>query len=393
MSLFLQRSSITITCHKHISTYLAEEVRELGFEIKEQFITGVVVEGTLKDCIKLNLHLRCASQVLFLIHTFDANHPDDVYKNVYQIDWETYLPKDAYFSITSNVFTETINNNLYANLKVKDAIVDQLREKRCERPSTGSDLTGAVIHLHWKGDKAKLFLDTSGNSLGRHGYRKFPGRAPMLESLAAATIFASKWNKKSIVVNPMCGSGTIAIEAALMAMKKAPGFFRENYAFMHLQDYSKIDYLHEVEEMKKQVILQPTIQIIASDISRKAIETAEKNARAAGVEHLIRFEVCDFYKTTIPQENKGIIFLNPEYGERLGDMDELEKTYERIGDFLKQKCKGYYGYIFTANMHLAKKIGLKANRRLDFYNSKLECKLFEYELYDGSKKKVKKRFY
>lgn len=385
MSLFNFTSTIIVTCHKRIAPYLSEEISQLGFEIAETFVTGVRLEGTLKDCIKLNLHLRCASQVLFLIDRFEANHPDDIYDNVIDITWEKLIPKNTYISVTSNVQHESINNSMYANLRVKDAVVDRLREIWGERPETGATLEGTVIHLHWKGDEGSIFLDTSGPSLGRHGYRKIPGRAPMLEALAAATIIASRWDKQSPFINPMCGSGTLAIEAALMAKRVPPSNFRTQYAFMHLMDYEEAMYETEMEHIRNNMIAEPGVTIIASDISKQAILNAQKNAIAAGVEDMIQFEQGDFADTTIPEEN-GVVFINPEYGDRLGEVQELEATYARIGDFMKQCCQGYYGYIFTGNMELAKRIGLKAKRRIEFYNSKIDCRLLEYELYGGTKK-------
>lgn len=385
MSLFNIKSSIVVTCHKHVAPYLATEIADLGFHVEETFITGVRLQGTLTDCIKLNVHLRCASQVLFQIDAFEAFHPDDIYDNVIDIVWEELIPKETYISVTSNVSNDSINNSMYANLRVKDAVVDRLREVRGERPETGAALDGAVIHLYWKGADAVIFLDTSGDSLGRHGYRKIPGRAPMLESLAAATIIASKWDRKSPFVNPMCGSGTLAIEAALMAANITPGYFRSNYAFMHLQDYDPSLYAQVYEAMKANMLTDIPATIIASDLSYKAVENAELNALAAGVKDMISFEQGDFAETTVP-EIPGVVFFNPEYGERLGDSIELEDTYARMGDFMKQSCKGYFGYIFTGNMELAKKIGLKAKRRIPFYNSKIECRLLEFELYAGSKK-------
>jgi len=384
MSLFTITAPITITCNKRLAPYLEQEVRELGFAVEETFITGLRIQGTINDCIRLNLNLRCASQVLFSLDSFEAHHPDDIYNNLLDIAWEDLLPEPGYFSVTSNVLHDTINNSMYANLRVKDAIVDRLREIRGIRPETGAELKGAVIHLFWKGDYAEVFLDTSGDSLARHGYRKIPGRAPMLEGLAAATILASRWDGKSPFVNPMCGSGTLAIEAALIATNTRPGLFRLNYAFMHLEGYDETVYLEERGKLEAQIIDVPGLQIMATDYSEMAISNAEKNAAAAGVEDLIRFELCDFEDTPVP-EGQGIMIINPEYGERLGDITELESTYARIGDFMKQKCGGYYGYVFTGNMELAKKIGLKAKRRIEFYNATIDCRLLEYELYQGSK--------
>ena len=385
MNLFTDKAVIIITCPKRLSPYLEQEVKELGFKTDETFITGVRLTGTINDCIKLNLNLRCASQVLYSLKQFEAENADAIYKNLLDFPWENILPDNGYFSITSNVNNATINNSMYANLRVKDAIVDRLREKKGIRPSTGSALTGAVINLFWKNEKAEIFIDTSGDSLGRHGYRKIPGQAPMLEALAAATILATRWDRKSPFVNPMCGSGTVAIEAAMIATNRRPGLFRANYAFMHLLGYDEKVYLKEDALLEDQIMDVPGLRIIATDYSERAIENSRKNAIAAGVARLIEFSVCDFAATEIPPGVPGIFYVNPEYGERLGDVKELEETYSRIGDFMKQHCGGYFGYVFTGNLELAKKIGLKAKRRMEFYTSKIDCRLLEYELYSGSR--------
>ncbi|HEX4956890.1 MAG TPA: class I SAM-dependent RNA methyltransferase [Lacibacter sp.] len=389
MNPFTTASTIIITCHKRIAPYLEQEVKELGFTIDEVFITGVKLTGTMNDCIKLNLNLRCASQVLYSLQQFAAGNPDAIYNQLKHIAWEEILPNPGYFSVTSNVNNPTINNSMFANLRVKDAIVDRLRDKRGNRPSTGAELTGTVIHLFWKNEDAEIFIDTSGDSLARHGYRKIPGLAPMLEGLAAATIFATKWDSRSPFINPMCGSGTLAIEAALIATNRRPGLFRTNYAFMHVQGYDETVYLQEDALLEEQIREMPGLKIIATDYNPKAIDNAKKNAVAAGVSKLIDFDVCDFAETYVPGDAKGVMMINPEYGERLGDIKELEATYARIGDFMKQKCGGYFGYIFTGNMELAKKIGLKANRRIEFYNSTIDCRLLEYELYSGSRRETK----
>lgn len=385
-SFFTTAATVTITCNKRLTPYLAQEVNELGFTLDETFITGVRVKASINDCIRLNLNLRCASQVLYSLKKFNALNADDIYRQLKAINWEDILPDGGYFSVTSNVLNDTINNNMFANLRVKDAIVDRLRDKRGSRPETGAELSGAVVHLFWKNDEAEVFIDTSGDSLARHGYRKIPGRAPMLEALAASTIMATQWDKKSSFINPMCGSGTAAIEAALIATNTRPGLFRNNYAFMHLNGYDENIYLEERGKLEQQIIDVSGLHIIASDYSEMAITNAKRNAKAAGVDDIITFQKCDFEATTIPQEHKGIVFLNPEYGERLGELDELTATYARIGDFMKKRCGGYWGYIFTGNLDLAKKIGLKAKRRIEFYNSKIDCRLLEYELYEGSKR-------
>lgn len=391
MNLFEAPGAITITCHKRITPYLEQEVKDLGFEPEDSFVTGVKLKGSINDCIKLNLNLRCASQVLYSLQQFEAADADAVYQHTLNYPWEDILPEAGYFSVTSNVSNDTINNSMFANLRVKDAIIDRLREKRGTRPSTGAELSGAVIHLFWKYNDAEIFIDTTGDSLARHGYRKIPGLAPMLESLAAATIYATQWDKHSPFINPMCGSGTIAIEAAMIATNRRPGLFRTNYAFMHLQGYDKTVYEKEDALLENQITDLPGLRIIASDYSEKAVANAKKNAVAAGVANLINFSVCDFAATEIPPGLAGVFYVNPEYGERLGNIAELEATYKRIGDCMKQQCGGYWGYVFTGNLELAKKIGLKAKRRIEFYTSTIDCRLLEYELYSGTKQKREER--
>lgn len=385
MNIFENLNRIIITCSNRLSGYLKTEVIEAGFKPLRVFKTGVELEGTLADCIKLNLNLRCASQILFSLKEFSANNANDLYADLVVLPWEEIIPADGYFSISSNVSNETITNNLFANVKVKDAIADRFREKTGSRPNSGPELSGAVVHLYWKDDKAELFLDTSGDTLSKHGYRKIPGKAPMLESLAAATLLATKWDKQSAFINPMCGSGTIAIEAALLATNRKPGLYRNDYAFMHLLGYDDVIYRAAVSDLEKGVTELNGVRIIATDISEDAVNVAKINAGIAGVEELIEFAVCDFAETYIPEDEAGVVYFNPEYGDRLGDEQELAGTYKRMGDFLKKNCKGYTGYIFTGNLELGKKIGLKPKRRIEFYTSKIDCRLFEYELYAGTR--------
>ena len=388
MQVFHTKSKIIITCNNRLAPYLRQEVEALGYEVKRAFSTGLELEGTINDCIPLNLNLRCASQVLYSIKSFSAENPARLYKELLEISWEELIDFTGYFSVSSTVDNETITTPLFANLKVKDAIVDRIKEKKEIRPNTGSDANKAVIHLYWKENDAEIFIDTSGETLAKHGYRKIPGKAPMLEALAAGTIMATGWDKKSPFVVPMCGSGTLAIEAALLATDKTPGMFRMNYSFMHIIGYDEQVFFEERRKLKEKAKKEIDFRIVATDHSEDAIDISIKNAKTAGVDHLIDFEVCDFADTKVP-EAPGIVLFNPEYGERLGVHTKLEATYKRIGDFMKQSCKGYKGYIFTGNPDLAKKIGLRASRRIEFYNGKLDCRLLEYELYEGSKREPK----
>lgn len=386
MQVFHNKSKVIITCNKRLSPYLQEEVTALGYTIERSFATGVELNITLTECIKLNLNLRCASQILYAIKSFKAVTPDDLYNEIAAIEWEELIDFSGYFSVTSNVDNPNITTPLFANLKVKDAIVDRMKEKKGIRPNSGSDANKTVVHLYWKDADADVFMDTSGETLAKHGYRKIPGKAPMLEALATGVILATKWDKKSAFINPMCGSGTLAIEAALMATNRAPGLYRMNYGFMHILGYNEEVFFAERRILKDQVIKNIDFKIVASDLSEDAVEVTRRNAKTAGVDTLIEFEACDFELTTVPEDGKGVVVFNPEYGERLGVHSKLELTYKRMGDFMKTKCKGYAGYIFTGNPDLAKKIGLKAAKKVEFYNGKLDCRLLEYELYEGSRR-------
>jgi putative N6-adenine-specific DNA methylase len=388
MQVFHTESKIILTCNKRLSSYLRDEVEALGFKIKREFPTGIELMGTVNDCIRLNLNLRCVSQILYSLESFKAADPTELYDNLVKIEWEKFIDFAGYFSVTSNVNNEHILTPLFANVKVKDAVADRIKSIKGIRPNSGPELNKTVLHLYWQDDDAEIFLDTSGETLAKHGYRKIPGKAPMLEALAASTIMSTGWDKKSPFINPMCGSGTLAIEAALLATEKTPGFFRMNYAFMHILGYDEQVFFAERRELKDKGTKQLDFKIVATDISEDAIDIAQKNAKTAGVDHLIEFAVCDFADTEIP-EQPGVIMFNPEYGERLGVHTKLEATYKRMGDFMKTNCKGYRGYIFTGNPDLAKKIGLRASRRIEFYNGKLDCRLLEYELYDGSKREPK----
>lgn len=385
MPSFKQPSRIIVTCNIRLTPFLYKELEEMGWKIFRKFPAGAELRGSLNDCIRLNLTLRCASQVLYSIKSFPCNSPNELYTAASSVQWEHMFASDGYFSVTSNVDHPTVNNNLFVNVKIKDAIVDRFREKLNIRPDSGPDLDQAVIHLFWKGEQAEIFIDTSGETLAKHGYRRIPGHAPMMESLAAGTLLATKWDRKSPFINPMCGSGTLAIEAAMLATKRSPGLYRDNYSFMHITGFDEEVYNREKQQLKSNIIYNNNLKIVATDISRDAINISKINAGAAGVEDIIDFAVCDFRDTEIP-ERPGVVYFNPEYGERLGNVQELEETYAEIGNFMKQKCKGYTGYIFTGNLELAKKIGLKASRRVEFYNGKIDCRLLEYELYGGTRR-------
>jgi putative N6-adenine-specific DNA methylase len=347
--------------------------------------TAVETEGNLTDTLLLNLSLRTAQRILYLFDAFPAGQAQDLYKRLVTLPWEKVIAAEGFLSVTSSVNTAAVNDTRFANVKTKDAIVDRIREKQGRRPDSGPGRHGTVVHLHWEQERCEVWLDTSGEPLSRRGYRKIPLEAPMQETLAAAVILATGWDGKGHLVNPMCGSGTLAIEGALIALKRAPGILRQNFGFMHVLGFDLSAFERQREELKKAALRKAAGRLIATDFRPEAVEAAKQNARTAGVEHLIEFQACDFRESTVP-EGEGVVILNPEYGERMGDTGKLGDIYKGIGDFFKNRCMGYRGYIFTGNLDLAKQVGLRTKRRVPFYNGPIECRLLEYELYRGSRK-------
>lgn len=381
----MANSRIFVTCSRGVDAYLEQEIASLGFSVLAQTRTGVETEGSMKDAMDMNLHLRTGLRVLFRIAEFTALDPDALYRNINAIAWEEIIPIAGYFSITSTVETPSIDNSRYANQRCKDAIADRFMKKFGSRPNSGPERDRIVIHLHWQGDAGAVYIDTSGEPLSKRAYRKVPWKAPLQEALAAALVMATGWHDECTFINPLCGSGTLAIEAALMGLNRPAAILRENFGFMHLKGYRPEVWSELRAGAKRRIKNRLDSRIIATDISNEAIGAARRNARTAGVEHLIEFGRSDFADTEIP-DGGGVLLMNPEYGERMGKNADLEQVYRRIGDFLKQKCEGYRGYVFTGNADLAKKIGLRTSRKLLFFNGPIECRLLEYQLYKGSRK-------
>jgi putative N6-adenine-specific DNA methylase len=430
MSIWQKKSKILVTCPKGVSPYLKDEIEALNFSVLTQLDTAIQTEGTLQDTMVLNLHLRTAQRVLYELEKFIVNTPENLYRKINSIPWENLLHdtgRAAYLCVTSIADNPLITDSRFVNVKVKDAIVDRMRDKCGRRPDSGPDKDKAVVHVYWKNNQAEVYLDTSGERLSLRGYRKVPLLAPMQETLAAAVILATGWKGESNFINPMCGSGTLAIEAAFIALNRAPGLMRNNYGFMFIKEFPE-DYWQELRKKAKanaRKILPA--KIIATDIDKAATVAAMQNAQTAGVNHLIAFNTCSYEKTPVPEDG-GIIILNPPYGERMSadhtrpaakalrhhretvaqgrkiilrkssdryaganrsherEIKKLEATYEGIGDFFKKIGGGYQGYIFTGNLDMIKKVGLRTKQRIILYNGDIECRLLEYELYRGSLK-------
>ena len=402
MNIWTQKGyPIIISCAKELSRWTEVEVIDMGYHPIEVTENTVVVKGDMRDVFRLNLQLRTAHRVLVPLLRTTCRNIKDLYEAVKSIDWENQLDADGYFSVSSIVHNFTIRDTRIPSLYTKDAICDRMREKCQRRPNSGGENYGAAVFVYWEKDEAIIYLDTSGEPLSKRGYRKIPGSAPMQETLAAACIMAMRWDKKTPFLSPMCGSGTPAIEAAMMAMNRAPGSLKGHFAFQSIKGYQRIlpgESAPRVaprqragatpEQIWKEMILDAKAaektddlpRIIATDISPEAIENAHTNAIAAGVAPFIEFAACDFGETPIPEEGgKGAVFFNPEYGIRLGDPVELAPIYERIGTFMNEKCAGWTGGLITGNPDLARLVNLYYKTRVPFFNGPIDCRLFIYE--------------
>lgn len=383
----MEKRPIVVTCLPYLADALEKEIRSLGYEITEKEKKAVSLLGDMNDAMRLNYYLRCANRVLFHFSSFSAKGPEQLKKQTGSLEWERFMSKDGYFSVDSFVKNKFITDSRYANLIVKDAIADRFSKMYGKRPDSGPQKEGIVIFMYWVNDEVKLYFDTSGPTLSKHGYRVNPWKAPVQENLAAALLYTTKWDGMSHFINPMCGSGTLAIEAAWMAYGIHPGRLREHYAFKKMEGFDRESWLQvKREALELGKVKKENFRIIATDRSAGAISAARQNARKAGVDHLIEFEVCDFRDTKVPPGGPGVVMMNPEYGERMGDKRHLEQVYEQIGDFFKKRCQGYTAYIFTGDLDLAKKVGLHATRKIPFLNAKIESRLLEYPVYSGSKK-------
>ncbi len=405
MKIWKDTYPLIISCARGLVPQTSKELSRLGYAVIDSTENTVVVRGNMRDMMTLNLQLRTAHRILVPLLRSQCGNLRYFYNDVYSIDWENLLEADGYFTVNSVVRNDTIRDTRLPSLTAKDAIVDRMRDKCGGRPDSGRETHGAAVFVYWQDEELIVYIDTTGEPLSKRGYRKLPGKAPMQETLAAGCILASEWDAASPFVSPMCGSGTPAIEAALLALNRAPGSFKSHFAFMALKGYRITipgeqagksvrqrfgaspeqiwkDMVATAREQERRQGLPP---IIATDIDPEAVETSQLNAIAAGVSEYITFGVCDFAATKLPPP-PGVIFMNPEYGERMGAEQDLEPLYGRIGDFLKQKCTGYTGCVLTGNMEMSRKIGLRSVRRVPFYNGPIECRMVVFDLYEGRQK-------
>ncbi len=383
-------STIVITCGRGLTNLLRREVRGLGFSVESWHDMGLEIKGSLYDCWRLNLSLRTASAVLYLLKDFGCRDVDEFYEGVLSVEWEGVLSVEESVCIVPHIDTPAMDSDKSAGMVARDAILNRVREKTGRRVGTVSNRDHLVVNLYWKDDRCRLFLNTSGQRLSKRGYSKESNSATIEGALAAGAILTTGYSGRLPFVVPMCGDGTFAIEAALIAAGRGPGLLRNNFGFMHIKDFDAQAWKQLRKETRKSNSRQSSAApIIATDSDQQTIEEARKNARTAGVEHLIEFSVCDLAETPVPAE-RGIIIAGPEWGREDSEQRAVKRTYKKIHDLFKQKCAGYAAYLFTDKPSATKKVALVSDKCVLLFNGATKCQLLRYQIYPAdSRKEVK----
>jgi len=362
---------------------LANELNDIGATDIEISNRAVSFKGDTSTMYKANYWCRTALHILKPIANFYIRREEDLYKKIYDIKWEEYLDETSTLAVDAVVNASVMNHSHYAALKTKDAIVDRFRDLTDRRPSVDTENPDVRINIHLFKNLCNVSIDSSGYSLHKRGYRIKTGAAPISEVLAAGMILLSGWDKKCNFIDPMCGSGTIVCEAALIANNIPPGYYRKAFGFEKWRDFDK-----ELWEKIKTDALSDQYEfeyeIVGSDISRESIEIAIENAKSAKLHKDISFKVSSF-ETQIPPEGGGVMVCNPPYGERIVP-DDIIKLYQEIGNGLKKNYKGYNAWIISSDINALKFIGLRPTRKIALFNGALDCRFAKFEIYEGSKR-------
>jgi putative N6-adenine-specific DNA methylase len=375
----LEKFKLTAKTFTGLEPVLAKEIETLGGKNISEGRRAVFYEGDIDLIYKSNYYLRTALRILKEIAVFQFRDMDQFYLRCKEVNWLKHFTVNQSFAISSTVsHSKEFRNSMFASLKVKDAIADHFREKKGTRPNVDTQNPEIFIHVHINKNTCILSLDSSGESLHKRGYRASQGKAPLSEVLAAGMILLSGWNGETDFIDPMCGSGTLPIEAAMIAQNIPPGRFRKEYAFENWQGYNpqlfeKIKANHQTKLFTK--------KIYASDISRESVLIAQTNARRARVFSSIEFQTCNM-KDLAVNSNNATIMINPPYGERLAG-ENIDVLYAMIGERLKHHFTGNTAWILTSSKEYLKNVGLKPGNKLTLYNGALECTYVKYQLFSG----------
>lgn len=375
-----------VTTFFGLEEILAKELQQLGGKNILPFKRGVAVTGDLGFLYKANLCLHTALKVIVPIAKFVANNEQELYDHIKSIAWEEFISNTDTLMVEGVTNSEIFSHSLFVSQKVKDGIVDRFREKTGKRPDV--DLIRPIfkLYVHIYKNEVSLNIDSSGDPLYKRGYRADINEAPMKEVLAAGLVKLSQWEKHLLLVDGMCGAGTIAIEAALWANNIPPGYYRNNFGFMLWRNYDEKLY-DTIFESAINKIREESVEIIANDIDAFTLKKAISNAKNAKVDDVVKCSESSFFDMK-PSRNAGVVILNPPYGERL-PVAEITALYKEIGDKLKKDFQNFNAWIITSNPEAIKSIGLRPSRKIQIYNGALECRYLKFELYGGSKKAVK----
>jgi putative N6-adenine-specific DNA methylase len=362
---------------------LAGELSKIGAKDVETHKRAVSFVGDKGTMYKANYMLRTALRILRPVNSFRATNEQEFYDGIYSMNWEEWMTADDTLAVDCTLNTEIFNHSYYIAQKTKDAIVDQFRKKFGRRPSVDTDFPTLRINIHVSREDVNVSLDSSGYSLHKRGYRDDTGRAPMNEVLAAGIVLLSEWHPRQRLIDPMCGSGTIPIEAALYANHIPPGYFREKFGFEKWNDFEP-ELWEKITDAALERISSEVQDIIGLEISRDTLTKARENIHLAKVEDVVKTFQADFFEWD-PPEGKGVLIMNPPYGERMEQDDSLA-FYKQIGDTFKKKYAGYEAWLISSNMEALKEIGLRPSRKITLFNGPLECRLLKYQMYEGTKK-------
>ena len=371
-----------MTCPRGIENILSQEITQIINKKNVIDAGGVKFTGSNEDIYRLNYHSRVGMNLLIKLFEGNADNTDVLYKLIYDYDWHKLISPDKTFFIRSKINSRVIANQNFTTLKIKDAIVDRINKEVGSRPSIDKKYPDYYITIYIKEKRVMVYLNSSGKPLFKRGYRTKIHKAALNESLAAGLILLSNWNKEKPFYDIMCGSGTIPIEAAMMAYNIPPGILRKNFGFQKWDDYDSDLWSRIVTNAKEKISFKNEIPIYGSDYFNKNIELAIHSAKQINLNQKIKFKslnINDFK----PESNSGVIIINPPYGNRIGDQEIINRLYKNIGDIFKTYCIGFDTYIFTGNLDAIKSIGLRSRRRIILKNGKIDCRLLYYPISSG----------
>jgi len=373
------RESFFATCAPGLEPLLHAEARALKLPNLEQQTGGVYFEGTLADAARANLWLRTAVRVLLRLTRFQAAAADELYRGTAAIDWARFLEPEEKLVVAAHSNESVLDHTLFVEQRVKDAICDQFRERTGKRPSVDKEAPDLGVHVHLFRDRCSLLVDTSGESLHKRGWRRYQGRAPLAETLAAAVVLDSGWDRRSPLVDPFCGSGTILVEAAWLALGIAPGSLRERFAFERWKEWEPQLSLRMRADARKGEQRSGKLILRGSDVDADTLEGARNNLEGAGLTGRIEFERGRAETYEYKRGWNAWIASNPPYGERIGDERELEGLFARFGARLRERCQGWHVTLLSGNPKLTQALGLKAGRVRAVQNGAIACELLHYE--------------